>query len=512
MRISRIPNIMLLGFVGGVLACSDSPAPGPTPVALERVDGDGQSAPVGTAVAQPLRVRVLDAADAGVPDVTVTWAVVSGGGSITPTSTTDDQGIAAATFTLGPVAGANEASASVSSLTGSTVTFTATGEAGPPAVIQLVATVPVATTAPFVHDMFVRDGLAFMFAWDEGVKIYDVGNGRNGGTPANPQLVGSLVTGTSNGGTVSPSVHNGWWFHNPNTGEKKYLFIGQEGPGQLAVSSRGDIHVVDVSNLAQPVEVAFYHHPDVPDAGGTPRTAGVHNFWMDEQAEILYAAYYNAGVVALDVSGTLSGDLSSRLIAEIRPGGAANTFTWGVQLANGSLYAIDMLSGLHQLQLSGNTFTHLSGGGNVPERFSSDLWVHGAYAYTGTWGSRSTASGTASGNVLKVWGLSAGGAPTLVNSVTRAGYATVSDVEVSPDGKWLAYTAEYGDLAGLYLYDLANPASPVFIDRYLVAAAGGGLHTGTIAAINGRTYVFAARDPSPNGPAMLIFDVTDVIP
>jgi hypothetical protein len=83
---------------------------------------------------------------------------------------------------------------------------------------------------------------------------------------------------------------------------------------------------------------------------------------------------------------------------------------------------------------------------------------------------------------------------------------------VSADGSWLAATTEYGPGAGLYLYDLANPASPVLIDRYLVASAGGGLHTGTIAEINGRQYVFAARDPSPGGPAMMIFDVTDAVP
>ena len=76
---------------------------------------------------------------------------------------------------------------------------------------------------------------------------------------------------------------------------------------------------------------------------------GTHNFWMDEGRQMLYAAYYNGGVVALDVSGTLSGDLTDRLIAEIQPGGAGNTYTWGVQLSGGSLYAIDMLSGLWEL-------------------------------------------------------------------------------------------------------------------------------------------------------------------
>jgi hypothetical protein len=62
-------------------------------------------------------------------------------------------------------------------------------------------------------------------------------------------------------------------------------------------------------------------------------------------------AYYNSGVVALDVSGELVGDLSDRLIAQIQPGGPGDTYTWGVQLAGSSLYAVDMLSGLWQLEV-----------------------------------------------------------------------------------------------------------------------------------------------------------------
>ncbi len=189
-----------------------------------------------------------------------------------------------------------------------------------------------------IHDTFVRDGLAFVFAWDEGVIIYDVGNGIRGGSPSAPAEVSRIVTAASNGNR--PSVHNGWWFHNPVSGEKRYLFVGQEGVGVVGSQSSGDIHVVDVSDLAHPTEVAFFHL----------NGAGTHNFWIDEPRQVLYAAYYNAGVVALDISGTLSGDLSGRLLSQIKPGGDGNTYTWGVQLANGSLYAIDMLSGLWQLR------------------------------------------------------------------------------------------------------------------------------------------------------------------
>jgi hypothetical protein len=206
-----------------------------------------------------------------------------------------------------------------------------------PGKVTLVASVPIPPDYG-IHDTFVRDGLAFVFAWNTGVIIYDVGNGIKGGSPANPQEVSRLVT-AANGVPGGPAVHNGWWFHNPVTGEHRYLFIGQEGPGTVGSRSIGDIHVVDVSDLEHPVEVAFYRLPG----------AGTHNFWMDEQRQILYAAYYNAGVVALDVSGQLSGDLTDRLIDQIQPGGVANTYTWGVQLAGGSLYAVDMLSGLWQL-------------------------------------------------------------------------------------------------------------------------------------------------------------------
>jgi hypothetical protein len=205
-----------------------------------------------------------------------------------------------------------------------------------PANMLLTATVPVPDQYG-IHDTFVRDGLAFVFAWDAGVITYDVGNGIRGGSPATPVEVSRLVTARR--GATSPAAHNGWWFHNPVSGERRYLFVGQEGPQILGEQSSGDIHVLDVSDLTQPREVAFFHL----------NGAGTHNFWMDEQRQILYAAYYNGGVVALDVSGTLEGNLADRLVSRIRPGGRENTYIWGVQLANGYLYAIDMLSGLWQL-------------------------------------------------------------------------------------------------------------------------------------------------------------------
>jgi adhesin/invasin len=103
--------------------------------------GDGQSAAAGTAVSTPPSVVVEDANDNPVPGVSVTFAVASGGGSVTdPSATTDDAGIASVgSWTLGTTAGANTLTATSDGLSGSPVTFSATGTAGPAAQIALNA-------------------------------------------------------------------------------------------------------------------------------------------------------------------------------------------------------------------------------------------------------------------------------------------------------------------------------------------------------------------------------------
>src|SRR5207245_1720840 len=200
----------------------------------------------------------------------------------------------------------------------------------------------------------------------------------------------------------------------------------------IGVGAAGLIHVVDVSDLSNPHEVAYFHK------AGTDST-GTHNFWMDEQNQILYAAYYNGGVVALNVSGMLSGDLSSRLIDSLRIGGQGNTYTWGVHLYNGSLYAIDMLSGLLQLTANNGVLSVASGGSSGSGRYSSDFWVFGGYAYSGTWDwYRRT---NQAGAMLKVWQLSMSGAPAAIDSIITPSISAVSDVEVSSNGKVVMFSA-----------------------------------------------------------------------
>ena len=97
------------------------------PANIVKSAGDGQSALVGTAVAVAPAVTVTDALGTAVSGATVTFAVASGGGSVTGASaTTSASGVATVgSWTLGTTAGTNTLTASVASLP--PVTFTATG-------------------------------------------------------------------------------------------------------------------------------------------------------------------------------------------------------------------------------------------------------------------------------------------------------------------------------------------------------------------------------------------------
>ena len=204
---------------------------------------------------------------------------------------------------------------------------------------------------PYVHDTFVRDGILYLALWNDGVAIWDIGGGGKGGTVANPVELGRVVT--ANG-----EVHNIWWLKDPVTNITRYAFIGEEGPGAIGVSSVGDVHVVDVSNPSAPREVAFYTVPG----------AGTHNFSVDEQNGILYAAYYNGGVRAIDVRGDLGTCSDAQMGAPASPtvpecdlrkmgrelgvglldrGNAV--YVWGVQYLNGAVYASDMINGIWKL-------------------------------------------------------------------------------------------------------------------------------------------------------------------
>ena len=182
----------------------------------------------------------------------------------------------------------------------------------------------------FLHDVYVRDGLAFLSHWTTGLIILDVGNGVAGGSPTSPVEVSRIAV-------PGYDVHNAWYW--PEAG---YVFLGDE----IAVPGR--VLVIDVNDLSAPTQAASFTL-----AGAAP-----HNFWVDEDAGIAYFSWYENGIHAVDVSGRLLGELDkqARQVASIQydVGGAciapSGTCSWAPQLHDGLIYVSDLNSGLWVLQ------------------------------------------------------------------------------------------------------------------------------------------------------------------
>jgi hypothetical protein len=159
-----------------------------------------------------------------------------------------------------------------------------------------------------------------------------------------------------------------------------------------------------------------------------------------------------------------------------------------------------MISGFWQLDPV--SLQPVAGGNNVTERFSADLWVKGSVAYTGTWGGAPREG--ARGNAVKIWSLSGSGAPAIADSIVIEGIYSISDIEVSDNGRILVFSVEGPTDAGLYVYDLENPLEPVQVGYVNVVQ---GIHTVSLARIGTKLYAFAAKNPP--APALLIYDLAE---
>ena len=203
-----------------------------------------------------------------------------------------------------------------------------------------------------LHDVDIKDGLAYLSYWNDGLVILDIGNGIKGGSPSNPQLVTQFkydlntmyrdVEAVGGPGFIR-GTHTAWR-------HKNYVFIADEvfpaagvrgAKDASAFRAYGNLQVIDVSDLEHPRSVAWYE----------PEYGGVHNVWV--AGDTLYMGAYNGGFRAFDISGELRGDLRAqrREIAHLHTadmdGNAKNTpMTWGVVVKDGLAYVNDMLNGL----------------------------------------------------------------------------------------------------------------------------------------------------------------------
>ncbi len=114
--------------------------PGP-PVAIEKYTGDNQTGRAGDPLPDPFVVKVKDEYGNGVPNVNVTFQVMTGGGTLNPASQpvkTDSSGLASVTYTLGYDSETQTVQATAEGVNG-TVTFTATASGGIPRQITKVS-------------------------------------------------------------------------------------------------------------------------------------------------------------------------------------------------------------------------------------------------------------------------------------------------------------------------------------------------------------------------------------
>lgn len=216
---------------------------------------------------------------------------------------------------------------------------------------------PRSDAGRMLHDVDVRDGLAYLSYWNDGLVILDVGNGVKGGSPGNPQLVQQIkydldelyreVAADGGAGFVR-GTHTSW-----RSG--RYVFVADEVFSNPALNrlmsgqaarAYGRLHVFDIQQVERPKLVAWYE----------PENGGVHNIWVE--GDTLYLGAYNGGFHAFDVSGELRGDLKAqgREMAHVHTGDRDARIpnapmAWGAVVHNGLVFVPDMNSGLWIVRL-----------------------------------------------------------------------------------------------------------------------------------------------------------------
>jgi plastocyanin len=131
MSVTRLRRLFILALVP-LLACNGGTEPPGPPAQLGKASGDTQQGYFNNPLPMPYVVQVTDNNGRAVPGVQVTWAFVTGGGSLSPNpDTTDASGLASTVHTLG-MAPTNVVSATVFGLP--TVLFSATASAPPDSV------------------------------------------------------------------------------------------------------------------------------------------------------------------------------------------------------------------------------------------------------------------------------------------------------------------------------------------------------------------------------------------
>ncbi|MCH8287047.1 hypothetical protein IIB79_11070 [candidate division KSB1 bacterium] len=215
-----------------------------------------------------------------------------------------------------------------------------------------------------IHDVWIQDGIAYSSNWNNGVQLVDVGGGeefRKEFEARSPefnipmQLAGSPSNPVPFANFKYPSGwnHAAFPFKSQSTdkfyvlaGDESFTVAGYGGDPPEPSIARGWIHFADMTNPSNPEEVAKYAVPE----------SGSHNLWVD--GDILYAAFYNGGFRAVDISGELMGDLyrQGREIGYFMPEHPEAIvpnapMVWGPMPYKGNIFFTDVFSGLWAVKI-----------------------------------------------------------------------------------------------------------------------------------------------------------------
>lgn len=178
-----------------------------------------------------------------------------------------------------------------------------------------------------VHDIFVRDGIAFMSNGDDGLFIYDYNKDFR-----NPELL-SIITNYPDQGYN----HSSWL-----SDDSKYLVFADETHGTR-------LKIYDVSNVKSPKFMSTFHSG--ADSGSIP-----HNPFI--AGDLCFVSYYHEGLQIFDISDPENVERVD--FYDTYPQNQDMSFEgtrgcWGVYpfFPSGTIVASDMLNGLFVFELEG---------------------------------------------------------------------------------------------------------------------------------------------------------------
>jgi adhesin/invasin len=402
---------------------------------LALVSGNNQSATVGTALSAPFIVAVTDTYGNPIANTAVTFAVASGGGTLSATSaTTNAAGQASTRLTVGATAGMNTVTATRAGLTGSPITFTATGTTGTATQIALVsgnnqsATVG-STLNPFV--VAVKDangnpvmGFSVTFTVTAGGGSVSAATAM---TNAQGQAQSTLTLGGMAGANTVTANATGL------TGSPiTFTATGTTGAAaQLAIVS-GNNQTGKVSTaLASPFVVSL------KDSFGNPVSGAAVTFAVTSGGGTLSGTSATTNATGLaQVTLTLGASAGTNTVTASRTGLTPVTFT--ASATSGAASQIAIVSGNNQ---SAAISRPLAMPLVVVVKDSAGNPISGvsvAFAVTGGGGSLSTSTAMSSSTGQAQTQLTVGGAPG-PNTVT-ATVSGLSPITFTAVARYLTYT------------------------------------------------------------------------